>query len=237
MQTQQLNESTKISLLKTQQDQFKNAQKEAFAARQEKNRERARIQSQKLQKEYADSTALQITKQEQAKKNNKIYVPAEPHFFFVIRIRGMNRVPPKERKTLDLLRLRKPNAGVLLVNNESTKKMLHLVKNYVAYGFIGLDVLRELVMKRGLTKVDGKVVNITNENIEDFFGDLVCVEDLVASLWFNRRFKDVNRFLVPFRLNCPRGGFKGKKSRDFLMGGSCGNQHELIEDLVKRMID
>ncbi|KAM0687801.1 60S ribosomal protein L7 [Conglomerata obtusa] len=176
-------------------------------------------------------------KQQDAQKNNAFYVPAEPHFFLVVRIRGMNRVPPKERKTLDILRLRAPNTCILLKNNLSTRNMLQLVRNYVGYGTIDISLLRELIYKRGMAKVDGEVVNITNENVEDFFGDLMCVEDVVESLWSDRNFSKVNRFLMPFKLNCPRGGFKGKKSKDVLEGGSCGNHYDNIGDLIKRMID
>lgn len=213
--------------------------KKVHAERVVANTERAHIKTLKNIDAY-NQKAMKIEKlKQQALSTNSIYVPAEPHFFLVIRIRGMNRVPPKPRKTLDLFRLRRPNTAVLINNNKSTRAMLQIVRNYVAYGHISLSTLRELVYKRGLTNIEknDKGVNITNEMIEKKFGDLVCMEDLVHALWMNEKFVEVNRFLAPFRLNCPQGGFDGRKALDFLMGGSCGNHHEMIEDLVKRMID
>lgn len=203
------------------------------------NAERARIKTLKNFDAYKQKQEEIERLKDQAATNNSVYVPAEPHFFLVIRIRGMNRVPPKQRKTLDLLRLRRPNTAVLIKNNKSTRAMLQLVRNYVGFGFISLNTLRELVYKRGLTNVEknDKGINITNEMIEKKFGDLLCMEDLVYSLWMDENFVNVNRFLAPFRLNCPKGGFKGRKAVDFLMGGSCGNHYEMIDELVKRMIN
>lgn len=223
---------------------FKQEQDEILKQQKVKFDERVKINNQKTQTQLLKHfNSYKIKKEEEnmkimnAEQNKAFFVPQEPHFFVVVRIRGMNRVPPKERKTLDLLRLRNPNAAVLLTNNKSTRNMLQLVRNYVGYGYISLSLLRELIYKRGLTKVDGKVVNITNEIIEDTFGDFVCVEDLIEALWSGRRFSEINRFFMPFKLNSPKGGFKGKKSKDFLEGGECGNHYELIGDLIKRMID
>lgn len=232
-ETFKLQQEYEQTVEKTKQDQMN-----AHATRVQQNKEKALIQTKKLLVEYKRMQQDEETKKEQAAASNSFYVPKEPAFFLVVRIRGMNRVPPTERKALDLLRLRKPNTAVLITNNHSTRKTLQIVRNYVAFGYISLELLRELVYKRGFCKVNGEVYNLTNEIIEDTFGDLMCVEDLISELWMNKsRSKEVNRFLAPFRLNCPRGGFKGKKSKDFMLGGSCGNHFELIEDLVKRMIN
>lgn len=219
-------------------EKIKTDQLKAHFDRVQQNKAKAQVQAQKHLAEFKSAKQVEESKIAQAKDTNSFYVPAEQPFFLVVRIRGMNRVPPTERKALDLLRLRKPNTAVLITNNKSTRKTLQIVRNYVAYGYINLEMLKDLIQKRGFCKVDGEICNLTNELIEDTFGDLTCVEDLISELWFKKsRFTQVNRFLAPFRLNCPKGGFKGKKSKDFLMGGSCGNHFELISDLVKRMID
>lgn len=226
------------SYLETQEATL-NRQKQLHAKKVIFNTERARVKTLKnidLYKQKQDK--IEMLKKT-AQDKNSIYVHSEPHFFLVVRVCGMNRVSPKPRKTLDLMRLRRPNTAVLYKNNKSTREMLQKVRNFVGYGTISLDLLRKLIYKRGLTNVikNDKGVNITNEMIEKKFGDLVCMEDLVSALWNDNNFTEVNRFLAPFRLNCPLGGFKGRKKRDFLMGGSCGNHYELIDDLVERMID
>lgn len=238
MQTEQ---PTSFALKKAyiaSQEKIKEQQNIAHQQRIKQNTEQAKLKVQKHINAYEQQKSDLKTKREMAAKQGQIYVPAEPHFFLVLRIRGMNRVPPKERKTLDLLRLTKPNTAVLLVNNESTKRMLFLVRNYVAYGHIGINTLRHLVYKRGLCKKDNETHYLTNEVIEDTFnGKFTCVEDLISALWFNNDFRDVNRFILPYRLNCPKGGFRGKKACQFVMGGECGFQGNMIEDLIMRMVD
>ncbi|KAM0676504.1 60S ribosomal protein L7 [Gurleya vavrai] len=228
---------SQIQNYKQQQAEILKKKKEKFEERKAKNNANARNQTIKHLTQYKQKQAEIDAKVKQAETENAFYVPSEPHFFCVVRIRGMNRVPPKERKTLDILRLRAPNSCILLKNNKGTRSMLQLVRNYVAFGYISLDLLRELVYKRGMHKDGEKVINITNEIIEDKFGSLSCLEDLISCLWNDKKFSEINRFFTPFRLSCPKGGFKGKKSKDFLDGGECGNQQFLLGNLIKRMID
>ncbi|EJW05322.1 60S ribosomal protein L7 [Edhazardia aedis USNM 41457] len=221
--------------------------KQEYADRKQKNKERAKIQTLKRIKQYKEHESNIQNLKDLASKNNEIYVDKEPEFFLVIRIRGMNRVPPKQRKALDLLRLRKPNTACLMPNNHSVRQQLQVVRNYVAYGFINIHTLRQLIYKRGMTterKVNAsnvlikKIINISNENIEDYFnGELVCVEDLVYHLYFGINFSKVNKFLNAFKLNCPKGGFQGKKARDVVEGGCCGNWYDKLDTLVRKMID
>merc|ERR1712129_60047 len=47
--------------------------------------------------------------------------------------------------------------------------------------------------------------------------------------------KTVN-FLWPFKLNCPRGGYRGRKRRHYLEGGTYGNWERHIQTLCTRML-
>lgn len=49
-----------------------------------------------------------------------------------------------------------------------------------------------------------------------------------------RHFKDVTRFLWPFSLAKPEGGFLGKKN-SFKNGGDSGNREEHINELIAKM--
>jgi ribosomal protein L30/L7E len=54
------------------------------------------------------------------------YVPSEPKLAFVMRIRGINQVAPKVKKTLQLFRLRQINNGVFIKLNKATISMLRI---------------------------------------------------------------------------------------------------------------
>jgi ribosomal protein L30/L7E len=60
----------------------------------------------------------------EAKKSDSIYVPAENKLVFVVRIKGINKIDPKKRKTLQLLRLLQINSGVFIKLTKATSEML-----------------------------------------------------------------------------------------------------------------
>merc|ERR1711881_703141 len=73
----------------------------------------------------------------------------------VLRIRGINRVAPKVRKILQLLRLRQIHNCVFVKINGATMRMLQTsgVEPYIAVGYPNLRTVRELIYKRGYGKV------------------------------------------------------------------------------------
>jgi len=66
--------------------------------------------------------------------------------------------------------------------------------------------------------------------------DIVCLEDIIHEVVsVGSHFKEVNTFLLLFRLNAPAGGWK-KRSRLFTDGGECGPREHEINELLRRMI-
>jgi len=66
--------------------------------------------------------------------------------------------------------------------------------------------------------------------------DIICLEDIIHQVvTVGPHFKDVNTFLLLFRLNPPAGGWK-KRSRLFASGGECGPRGDKINELLRRMI-
>merc|ERR1711991_11706 len=63
----------------------------------------------------------------------------------VMRIRGIAKVAPKQRKVLQLLRLRQIFNCVLVKLNKPMENMLRLVEPYIAYGYPSLKTVRALV--------------------------------------------------------------------------------------------
>jgi len=188
--------------------------------------------------EYRQAEKEVIRQKRQAKNAGNFYVPGEPKLAFVIRIRGINRVSPKTRKILQLLRLRQIHNGVFVKLNKATANMLRLVEPYITYGTPSLKSVKELVYKRGFGKVEKQRTPLTeNKIIEGVLGkhDIICSEDLIHELYtVGSHFKEANNFLWPFKLSSPLGGFT-KKRIHFAEGGDAGNREELINDLIQRM--
>merc|ERR1711877_56060 len=105
-------------------------------------------------KEYRDAEREKIRLGRVAKSEGSFYVPAEPKLAFVVRIKGINKIDPKKRKTLQLLRLLQINNGIFVKLTKATTEMLKIVEPFVAYGYPDLKSVRELVYKRGYGKVN-----------------------------------------------------------------------------------
>jgi large subunit ribosomal protein L7e len=86
--------------------------------------------------------------QREAKKQNELYVPEENKLAFVIRIKGINKIDPKKRKTLQLLRLLQINNGVFIKLTKATLEMLKIVEPFVAYGYPNQKSVRELIYSK-----------------------------------------------------------------------------------------
>lgn len=157
----------------------------------------------------------------------------------MIRIRGINQVPPKTKKILRLLRLLQVNNGVFVRLNFASQKMLTLVDPWIAYGYPNLKSVRELVYKRGYAKVGVDRVPITdNAVIEKALGKygIICTEDLIHEIYtVGPHFREANRFLWPFKLTSPLGGLR-QKTKHFVEGGDCGNRENKINVLVRQML-
>ncbi|KAH6600189.1 hypothetical protein BASA50_002514 [Batrachochytrium salamandrivorans] len=191
-------------------------------------------------KEYRAKERDEIRLHRQAKALNNYYVPAEAKLAFVIRIKGINKIAPKPRKILQLLRLTQINSGTFVRLTKATLQMLQWVGPYIAWGYPNLKSVRELVYKRGFAKVNRQRIPITNNQVIEQaltkFG-IICVEDLVHEIFtVGPNFKQANAFLWAFKLSNPTGGFVGKKVPHFMEGGESGNREDKINGLIQKMI-
>ncbi|KAF1347445.1 60s ribosomal protein-like protein l7 [Lizonia empirigonia] len=195
--------------------------------------------AEKYHQEYVKAERDIIEAKRQAKKDNSLFVPAESKLAFVVRIKGINKIDPKKRKTLQLLRLLQINNGVFVRLTKATSEMLKIVEPFIAYGYPNLKTVRELVYKRGYGKVNKQRLPITdNELIEQNLGQygIVCVEDLIHEIYtVGPNFKQASNFLWPFKLSSPTGGFRPRKFKHFIEGGDLGNREHFINALVKQM--
>jgi len=190
-------------------------------------------------KEYRDAEREKIRLSRLAKQEGSYFVPAEAKLAFVVRIKGINKIAPKPRKILQLLRLLQINNGVFIRLTKATSEMLKIVEPWIAYGYPSLKTTRDLVYKRGYGKVDKQRIPLTdNAMIEENLGKfgVVCMEDLIHEIYtVGPNFKQVSNFLWPFKLSNPTGGFKKRKFRHFVEGGDLGNREDKLNALIAQM--
>jgi len=189
-------------------------------------------------KEYKQAEADLVNNRRTARRDGIFYVEPEAKVVFVIRIRGINGVSPKVRKALQLLRLRQIHNGTFVKVNGASRQILKLVEPYVTYGAPNLKTVRELIYKRGHAKVGRDRIALTdNSIIHDNLGRLGihCMEDIIHEIYTcGSNFKKVNKFLWPFKLSSPLGGFV-KKRIHFAEGGDAGDREHYINKLVRKM--
>jgi large subunit ribosomal protein L7e len=180
-----------------------------------------------------------IDSQKKAAAEGGYYVPAEAKFALVIRIRGVTALAPKSRKILQLLRLRQKQNAVFVRLNKATIEMLRRVEPYIAYGYPSPAVVRQLIFKRGFASVNGQRVPLASNELVfaalKQFG-IESVEDLAHEIYtVGPNFTAAAKFLWPFKLNQPVGGFRQIR-RHYVQGGDYGNRENLIDDLILRSI-
>ncbi|KAF6723205.1 60S ribosomal protein L7-like 1 [Oryzias melastigma] len=140
--------------------------------------------------------------------------PAGNKLAFAVRIREIKGVSPKVRKVVQMMRLRKIFSGAFVKINKASVAMMKVVEPYVAWGFPNLKSVRELILKRGQTRVGRRRVPLTdNALIEQHMGKhgIICLEDLIHEIFsVGRSFQPANNFLLPFRLSVPRHAARDK---------------------------
>jgi len=195
--------------------------------------------AEKYVKEYRDQQRQLIQMKRQARAHGNFYADAEPRLAFVVRIRGIVGLPPKTRKILQLLRLRQIHNGVFLRLNGATTAMLRRVEPYIAYGYPSLSTVKQLIYKRGYSKVGReRKPLIDNAVIEQQLGKygIICIEDLIHEIYtVGPHFTEASRFLWPFKLSSPKGGY-AKKSVHFVEGGDFGNREDHINAFVEKLL-
>jgi large subunit ribosomal protein L7e len=210
--------------------------------RTERKARRAQLKknTEKYEEEYAAAEKHLVTMRRQAKSLGQFFVEPEAKLIFCIRIVGINKLSPKPRKILQLLRLRQLHNGVFLKVNKPIINMLKYIAPYVTFGYPNLKTVKELIYKRGYGKVDKCRIPLTdNDILTKALGEsgINGMEDLIHEIYtVGPAFKQANNFLWPFKLNAPRGGFVSKRhGYAEPKGGDWGNREEEINELIRRM--
>jgi 60S ribosomal protein uL30 len=199
----------------------------------------------KYEAEYQQLETERLTNIKNARLTGNFFKPEDAKIAVVVRIRGINRVSPKVRKVLQLFRLLQLHNAVFIKLNKATINMLKLIQPYVAYGYPSVECIRSLIYKRGFAKIRhrpgaiSRIPIMSSDIIEQHLGryGIQTVEDMVHEIaTAGPNFSKTSNFLWPFKLNCPRGGYRGRKRRHFLEGGTYGNWQSHINHLVVKML-
>ncbi|WP_069807014.1 50S ribosomal protein L30 [Vulcanisaeta thermophila] len=165
----------------------------------------------------------------------------------VIRLRGLADTPPDVEKTLDLLRLRKRYACVIIDDRPAYMGMLRVVKDWVTWGEVSADVLTELLIRRGRLIGDKPLTEdwvrkYGWSSIREFALAYVSGEVSTLSCPEDKPWpRSGNKVLcIPqlkpyFRLHPPIGGLRSVK-RGFEEGGDLGYRGIFINELIMRML-
>merc|ERR1719183_1076253 len=167
-------------LLKARKDKRVADKKDRAAARKT-----AYANAEKYYNEYSAADKALIKAKRDAKAAGTFFVESEPKVAFVIRIKGINKLAPKPKKILQLLRLRQLHNGVFVKLNKATWNMIRIVEPFITYGFPSRHTISNLIYKRGYGKVNRARLPLTDNSIvagELGGSGITCVEDLIHEI-------------------------------------------------------
>jgi large subunit ribosomal protein L30 len=138
----------------------------------------------------------------------------------IIRISGEVGLKKSIKETLERLRIRRKYSCIIIIPSKEQLGMIKKVKDFVAFGEINEETLKELIEKRG-SLLDKKKAKPKTE-------------DIIKGIKENKKLQDFN--LKPFvRLHSPRKGIESKKHFG-VRKGILGNHKKKINDLIRRML-
>merc|ERR1712054_214747 len=133
------------TLLKKRKSQEK-ARAERTEAQQKKkagSKEKRQVifqRAEKYVKEYRDAEREKIRLSRAARTDDSVHVPAEARLIFVVRIKGINKIAPKPRKILQLLRLLQVNKQRVALTDNAI-----IEENLGQYGIVCMeDLIHEI---------------------------------------------------------------------------------------------
>merc|ERR1719163_2708613 len=101
-----------------------------------------KMRASKYEKMYRAADRQSINLRRQAKATGNFYVEPEAKMMFITRISGINKMAPKPRKILKLLRLDQLHKGVFVKCTKPMLQMLKYVQPYVTSGYPNLKTTR-----------------------------------------------------------------------------------------------
>lgn len=142
------------------------AQKKTLAAKKRTIRQRAVS----YERRYRAEQSINKAQRKEANAHGNFYCEPESRIAFAVRIRGINDMPPKPKKILEILRLKGIFNGTFVKLNKSSQELLRIVAPYIAWGYPSVATVKKLILKRGYGKWKGQRIRLSNELIEKVLG-------------------------------------------------------------------
>jgi large subunit ribosomal protein L30 len=147
-------------------------------------------------------------------------------------VRGRTKINRDTDDTLKILKLTRANHAILLKKSKETEGMLKKVNDYVTWGEIDKETLKELILKKGRLIGDHAV---TEEYIKEKTSYQNIGELVTAMVERKIVYEEIPEIKPLFRLSPPKGGY-GKTKRAHKEGGALGYQGKEINKVIKNMI-
>ena len=155
------------------------------------------------------------------------------------RVKASNNSANQEKGILNSMNLTKKFNAVFIENTVSNLEALKKSENCVVYGYPTKNLIEDLIRLRGFAKVDEKKVpladnNIIEEALKDI--DIICVDDLVDSIYKNQNIERINKFIYTFLLtsNKKQDNRFGKTDKPRIDKGILGLQKPEVLDRIIR---
>lgn len=152
--------------------------------------------------------------------------------YVVVRIRGTVNIRKEVDYTLKLLHLPRKFHATIIPDDDNYKGMLFKVKDYVTWGPVTPELVKEMLLKRGRI-IGNKPVT------EDFLKNatkLSSLDEVAEAIASGKlKLKDIKGLKPVFRLHPPIKGFKRSTKKHIRQHGELGFRED-ISSLIRRML-
>jgi len=150
----------------------------------------------------------------------------------VVRVRGHAKIQHQAVETMDMLKLTRVNHCVVLPQNDTTKGMLQVVKDYVTWGELGHETLARLLHQRGEIIGGSRLTDAYVKDNSKFTSILSLAKAVEKG---EAKISDVKGLKPVIRLPPPRQGYESTR-RSYFDKGALGYRGPEIEKLLDRML-
>lgn len=150
---------------------------------------------------------------------------SEVDVYAVVRVRGGFNIRRDFKDTMKFLHLNDNNHCILIKDSPVNNGMINKSQDYVTWGKINAETLKELIRKRGRLP-GGKRVSLNDKELTLLVKDVMTGKKSVKDAGINPIFR-----LTPPRNGWERGTIKLRYPR-----GALGPREGKINELLKRMI-
>jgi large subunit ribosomal protein L30 len=152
--------------------------------------------------------------------------------YAVIRIRGHAKIRRNQVDTMEIMRLTRPNHCVLVRQDDTSKGMLQMVKDYVTWGEVSHETIARLLHQRGEI-VGGEKLTDTYVKENSKYASILSLAKAIEK--GEADMGDVKGLKQLLRLPPPRQGYEGIK-RSWNDGGALGYRGADVEKLIDKML-